>query len=127
MTRLNDALRKFIATDFGDAIAPTTSADEGLREDLRNVMKTNSTYANIYVGMILLLFLGAFVLVVMNLKDPTRISVIFGITGISFAALMKQMMGLWREKERTAAAYALAAKLPPEDLKSIITILLQVN
>jgi hypothetical protein len=34
------------------------------------------------------------------------------------------MTSLWREKSHAEVAYNLALKLPPEDLKSVISVLL---
>jgi hypothetical protein len=126
MKHYRDVLSNFVATDFGDAI-PTKAvgSDEALREDLRAVMKSDAKYFNLCVGLILLLFLGAVILVLTNLNSPERITVVFGVTGISFAALLKQMTGLWREKAHSEIAYTLASKLPPEDLKAVIILLLQ--
>jgi hypothetical protein len=127
MRRYRSALSEFVKTDFGDTASGVVQREEALREDLRRIIKSDTKYFNICVLMVLLLFIGAVLLVLANLKSPEVITAIFGVTGVSFAALLKQMVSLWREKAHSEAAYALATKLPPEDLKVVISILLQAK
>ena len=125
MKRYRSALSEFVKADFGDTPARVEARDEALREDLKLIIKSDTKYFDLCVLMVLLLFIGSVVLVLVNLNSPARITAIFGVTGLSFAALIKQMVSLWREKAHSEAAYALAAKLPAEDLKGVIAILLQ--
>jgi hypothetical protein len=127
MKRYRSALSEFVKADFGDTASYVEARDEALREDLHQIIKSNTRYFNLCVLMVLLLFVGSVVLVLVNLNSPARVTAIFGVTGLSFAALIKQMVSLWREKAHSEAAYALAARLPAEDLKGVITILLQAK
>jgi hypothetical protein len=127
MKRYRSALSEFAKADLGDISDRVEARDKALREDLRKIIKSDTRYFNICVLMVLLLFIGSVVLVLVNLNSPERITAIFGVTGISFAWLIKQMVSLWREKAHSEASYALAAKLPPEDLKAVISILLQAK
>jgi hypothetical protein len=126
--RYQEALKKYVATGLGDAVELNSNGkDDALLKNLRDVMNDDTKYFNICVGSVLSLFIGAFVLISFSLKAPERIPVIFGATGISIAPLIKQMIGLWREKSHAQAAYILATKLPAQELKSIVRILLQGN
>jgi len=125
MKNYRDALSRFIRTDFGGgAEQKPEEADGVLRQDIRNVISSDTKYFNLCIGILILLFIGAVSLVLFNLSHPGNVTAIFSATGISFAFLLKQMTALWREKSHAEVAYSLATKLPPEDLKAIISILL---
>jgi hypothetical protein len=118
-------LKRFVATDFGGGSDErSTTADNLLRQDIQNVIRSDEKYFKLCVIIVLLLFVGSVVITVMNLGKPLYISGIFSATGISYAFLLRQMIGLWREKSKAEVAYNLAMKLPPEDLKAVISILL---
>jgi hypothetical protein len=112
MKNYRDALSRFIATDFGGAAAPRAeAADATLRQDIHNVIQSDAKYFNLCVGMLILLFVGAISLVLLNLSHPGNVTAIFSATGISFAFLLKQMTALWREKSHAEVAYNLATRL----------------
>jgi hypothetical protein len=128
MKNYRDTLSQFLATDFGEGAGHRTAdADARLREDIHNVIQSDVKYFNVCAGMLVLLFIGAISLVLFNLSHPGNVTAIFSATGVSFAFLLKQMTGLWREKSHAEVAYSLATKLPPEDLKAVISILLAVG
>jgi hypothetical protein len=125
MKNYRDALTRFLATDFGGGSEQRTEeADTALRQDIHKVIESDTKYFNLCVGILVVLFLGAVALVLFNLGHPVNITAIFSATGLSFAFLLKQIIGLWREKSHAEVAYSLAMKLPPEDLKAVISILL---
>jgi hypothetical protein len=125
MKNYRDALSRFMATDFGGgAELKAEDADAILRQDIHNVIQSDSKYFNLCIGMLVLLFIGAISLVLFNLSHPGNVTAIFSATGVSFAFLLKQMTALWREKSHAEVAYSLAIRLPPEDLKAVISVLL---
>jgi len=125
MKSYQDALSRFMATDFGGgAEERADDADATLRQDIHGVMQSDAKYFNLCVGVLVVLFLGAVALVLFNLDHPGNITAVFAATGVSFTFLLKQMIGLWREKSHAEVAYTLALKLPPQDLKAVIAILL---
>jgi hypothetical protein len=125
MRNYRDALSRFMATDFGGgADERTEDADATLRQDIHAVIQSDNKYFNLCVGVLVLLFLLAIALVLFNLSHPANVTAIFSATGLSFGFLLKQMTSLWREKSHAEVAYNLALKLPPEDLKSVISVLL---
>jgi D-alanyl-lipoteichoic acid acyltransferase DltB (MBOAT superfamily) len=114
-----------MATDFGGgAELKAEDADAILRQDIHNVIQSDSKYFNLCIGMLVLLFIVAISLVLFNLSHPGNVTAIFSATGVSFAFLLKQMTALWREKSHAEVAYSLAIRLPPEDLKAVISVLL---
>jgi hypothetical protein len=119
------SLKRFVATDFGGgADERSATAYSTLRQDIQNVIQSDEKYFKLCVIIVLLLFFGSLVLTLVNLGKPTYITGIFSATGISYSFLLKQMISLWREKSKAEVAYNLAIKLPLEDLKSVISILL---
>jgi cytochrome c biogenesis factor len=125
MKNYRDALSRFLATDFGGgADQRTEDPDATLRQDIHAVIQADTKYFNLCVGILVLLFVLAIALVFLNLRHPANVTAIFSVTGLSFAFLLKQMTGLWREKSHAEVAYSLAVRLPPQDLKAVISVLL---
>ena len=124
MKSYRDALSRFLATDFGGGSEETShDPDALLRQDIRDVMRSDTKYFNLCVGVLVVLFLLALSLVLANLSHPVNITAILSATGLSFGFIFKQMIGLWREKSHAEVAYSLAVRLPPQDLKAIAVLL----
>ena len=119
-------LERFAAIDFGRAAAPRNSEaqQETLRSEVRAVIQSDTKYFNLCIAFLVMLFIGSTILVLCNLSRPASITAISSATGISYAFLLKQAIGLWREKSHAEVGYVLATKLPAEDLKAVVLVLL---
>jgi multisubunit Na+/H+ antiporter MnhF subunit len=117
------------APDFGektpDARRVKTDGADQLRRDLQRVSAANKNYFSICVGLLLVLFAGAFVLVVRSLDKPAEIAGIFGATGISLLGIVTQMARLWRQKVNTDMMLVLASNMRPADFKAVVEIVLR--
>ena len=127
MKNYRDALSRFAATDLGGGAEDhpqKASAEEVLRKDILDVMRSDTKYFNLCVAILIVLFIGSILVVLINLNHPATITAIFAATGISYGYLLNQITGLWREKSHAEVAYTLARNLPPQDLKAVISVLL---
>jgi hypothetical protein len=125
MKSYRDALSRFLATDFGGGSEETPeNAEALLRQDIREVMRSDTKYFNLCVGVLVVLFVLALTVVLFNLNHPASITAILSATGLSFGFILKEMIGLWREKSHAEVGYSLAVRLPPQDLKAVISVLL---
>jgi hypothetical protein len=75
--------------------------------------------------MVLVVFLGACVLTVKYLSNPSVITGIFAASGISITGLVVQMMKFWKEKVNSDTVLVLARNLSPQDTRGVIEILLR--
>jgi hypothetical protein len=126
MTKADAILWKFAEPHF-DAVVNPERLEESrnvLRAELSSQIRSQQVTFWICCGMVLLLFIGSFVLVLLHLGEPSFVTVVFGVTGISFTALIRQMIALWRESSRMTLIQRLADSLPAKDLKAIILVLL---
>jgi len=129
MMRIEPMLWKFAEPHF-DAAVDGKSLEAGrdaLRSDLASGIRSEQVSFWICTGMVIALFLGAFLLVILNLNQPKLIQVIFAVTGVSLTALIRQMITLWRERARMVLVKQLADSLPAKDLKPIILLLLKTK
>lgn len=114
---------------FGDAIEGAASAalasNEALSGDLKAISEKDQVYLFICVGMVLMVFLGACILTVKYLSNPSVITGIFAASGISITGLVVQMMKFWKEKVNSDTVLVLARNLSPQDTRGIIEILLR--
>lgn len=127
MNKADAILWKFAKPHF-DAVVNPEELEESktvLRTDLASQIRSEELSFWLCCGMVLLLFIGAFVLVLLHLGQPNYVATIFGVTGISFTALIHQMIALWRERARMILVQRLADSLPAKDLKPIILLLLK--
>lgn len=134
-----EALKRFTDTHLGDteivvaagrgaAAATATdvrSTDEELRSDLNKISTGNANMIHLCAFMLVLLFVAAFIIVIIYLNHPDVIKTIFAVVGLSFTGLIKQMLALWREKVHSDMVLVLARKLNTEDLRALINILLE--
>jgi hypothetical protein len=126
MRSFRNILNDFVQPHFADATpAEIRTAQDKLRADLQGVIKNDRMYFNICFGIVVVLFLGSIAFVLGNLSHPKEVTLAFGLTGLSCAALLKQIIALWREQCHAEVAFVLASMLPPEDLKAVISILLR--
>jgi hypothetical protein len=105
--------------------APHPLAVERLSEELRSVGRANEHYFALCVVMILALFLAALWVIIRYAATPDAVRGAFVCFGLSVAALIRVMIGLWREKVATELAVALVGALDQETTRSIIEVLLK--
>lgn len=126
MKRADAILWKFAEPHF-DAVVNPAELEQSkgvLQTELASAIRSEEISFWICTGMVLLLFLGSFLLVLLHLNRPNFVTAIFAVTGLSFTALIRQMTALWRERTRMIVVRRLADSLPAKDLKPIILVLL---
>lgn len=129
MNKTDAILWKFAEPHF-DAAASPTPAEESktvLHAELASEIRSGQTSFWICCGMILLLYIGAFILVLFHLGNTAYVAAVFGVTGVSFTVLIRQMVALWRERARMTLVLRLSDTLPAKDLKPLILILLKAK
>jgi hypothetical protein len=116
-----------VSPHFGPADETPDRHREQLRNDLREISESANRYFLICVGMVLILFAGACVLVILRAGHPAEITGIFGATGISFYGIFRQMLRLWKEKVNTDVWLAVSATLDTADLRKMAQALLKAR
>jgi hypothetical protein len=128
LTRYREALQRFVQVDFGDdTLLPDKEEEARLRDDLKEVIRSDTRYFNIFLFVLLILFVGSIWFVLANRDHPAIISSVFGVTGLSSAAILNKAFDLQRERTHSEAAYLLAARLPVKDLKAVVIVLLNTK
>ena len=132
MNGLKEVLARYAgsAPHFGDEVTGSTLtasqiSNEALSSDLKAISSKDQVYLFICVGMVLVVFLGACVLTVKYLSNPSVITGIFAASGISITGLVVQMMKFWKEKVNSDTVLVLARNLSPQDTRGVIEILLR--
>jgi len=97
---------------------------ERLKADLQRLRKSKDWAFCICVGMVVLAFLISIGLVVTLFREPDKIAVLFGATGLTTAGLISVMRGIWKEKVAIEMTIALLENMKPESLESIIQVIL---
>ena len=111
---------------LGETPSPAAGpAVDTFKDDLRYVTKSNERYFVICVIALIVLFVGAFLVVLRSLSSPKEIEAVFTVTGVSFSVLFGKMVRLWKDKVSSDLILVLAAKLRPEQLAGIIDVLLR--
>jgi hypothetical protein len=133
MKNLKDVLAQYSAEGprFGDgaiplggtapAVSPTI---QSLKADLEAIRKRNTTYFVCCFVLLVLLFGTCFVLVIFALRNPTLIQSALAATGLSFFGIVAQMLKLWKEKVASDLTLALIADLKPENIPSVLGVIL---
>jgi hypothetical protein len=129
ITELRAALRAFSpeGPHFGEK-ERTESADTAVaefRRNLQSVSTANRSYFILCVGFLVVAFVGACFLIFRFLDNPKGAAAVFGVTGLSFAGIIKLMTDLWRKKVSSDLLLVLAGQLRPADLKGISDVLLR--
>ena len=69
-------------------------------------------------------FIISIALVIALFREPDKIAVLFGATGLTTAGLISVMQGIWKEKVAIEMTIALLENIKPESLESIIQVIL---
>jgi hypothetical protein len=112
-----------VVPHLGERVARTRQAGYDLQEHLRAVSSGNALYFRICFALLLVLFSGACVLVLNSLHNPNQVAIIFGITGVSFMGIFRQMVKLWKDKVNSDMLLVLAGSMKKDDLRSIVQVL----
>jgi uncharacterized membrane protein len=92
--------------------------------DLKSVIVNNEKYFRICLGALVVIFVGCCAMIYSYRANTLVMTGLFTATGVSFAAIVPQMLSFWREKVRTDTVLILARQLPPGDTMQIIQLLL---
>jgi len=98
---------------------------EQLKTDLQRLRKSKDWAFSICVGMVVLAFLISIGLVATLFREPDKITILFGATGLSTAGLISVMRGIWKEKVAIDLTIALLENMRPESFESLLPVILQ--
>jgi hypothetical protein len=96
---------------------------EALRTDQKAASASNGRYFAIVVGMLVVLFAAAILLVATSINEPARAAAVLAATGISIPWIIKMMKDLWMVKVYSDSLLALASTLEPDAVQSVIQVL----
>lgn len=96
---------------------------EEFPSDLKAVRKTGNRFFSVCVIMLCVLFILSLALILVFLNDPAKISVVFGITGVSFAWIVRMMFKIWKQKSYIDIIMMIIGSTKKDISRSIITIL----
>ncbi len=98
---------------------------ERLKADLQRLRKSKDWAFYICVGMVILAFLLSISLVVTLFREPDKIAILFGATGLTTAGLISVMRGIWKEKVAIELTMVLLENIRPEAFESLLPVILQ--
>ena len=124
ISKYSDSSRK-----LGDESDTSKLAEDSinmLKKDLREVSSKNAVYYWLSIGMILVVFLTALILIFYYIKinKPENIQIIFGASGISIGGLIFYMNKIRKEKISTDLLLTLVGTMQRESINSILVALL---
>jgi hypothetical protein len=111
-------------TPAGPAL-PSAAQVQLLRNDLQRIIHSNENYFRMYVGLLLVLFVGACVFVYTSMSDPKYITAVFTATGVSIMGVVTQMFRAWKEKVNSDLLLTLIGTLSGAELKKVVDSLLK--
>jgi hypothetical protein len=124
MKDLKSVLRRYAPTiKMGEEEIPLQK--ERLKVDLQRLQKSKDWAFYICAGMVILAFLISIGLVVTLFREPDKITILFGATGLTTAGLISVMRGIWKEKVAIELTMALLENIRPEAFESLIPVILQ--
>jgi hypothetical protein len=125
MRSLRTALQPFRDTDTAPlgATKPRPLNREKLQQALAEVGRVNTRFFLVCVLMIVLLFAATVGVVLTSLDRPGVVQVALAAFGVSAAGLIRWMIALWREKNRTEVVLLLAVNMDDETLKTIVNLM----
>ncbi|MFN6470529.1 MAG: hypothetical protein RMY36_012760 [Nostoc sp. SerVER01] len=124
MKDLKSVLRRYAPqVQLGEA--ETQFQAERLKVDLQRLRKSKDWAFIICAAMVVLAFLISIGLVIVLFREPDKIAVLFGATGLTTAGLISVMRGIWKEKVAIEMTIALLESMRPESFESILPIILK--
>lgn len=105
--------------------AETQFQAERLKVDLQRLRKSKDWAFIICAAMVVLAFLISIGLVIALFREPDKIAVLFGATGLTTAGLISVMRGIWKEKVAIEMTIALLESMRPESFESILPVILK--
>jgi len=124
MKDLKSVLRRYAPqVQLGEA--ETQFQAQKLKVDLQRLRKSKDWAFIICAAMVVLAFLISIGLVIALFREPDKIAVLFGATGLTSAGLISVMRGIWKEKVAIEMTIALLENMRPESFESIIPVILK--
>ena len=121
MIRLKDVVASFASMpDMGGPRTDTPEFARMLSERLRSVLRSNTLYFNLCIGLVVGLFVVSIVVVVTHLESPQLITAALGGFGIGSIGLVGVMLQRWREKLAAEVLLELAVWFQGDQLKMIV-------
>lgn len=124
MPNLKSVLREYVPPPAPLGGRKQDLKREQLRADLLAVSKNNSSFFYIGVGMLVVLFVAALVLIWMWQDRPQLITGVFAASGVSVTGIVATMFSHWKEKVRTDMLLALLGGTDDQEtLKTVVSTL----
>jgi hypothetical protein len=108
---------------LGEVVHALPSRSGDLTAGLSAVSRANERYFQVCFGTMVFVLAGSCALVIRFVDDPTRLGLLFTVTGVSIAGLIAQMVSLWKQKVTADVVALLATSLEPHEVRSVIEIL----
>jgi hypothetical protein len=108
---------------LGEPVGPPVTGQRDLDAGLSAVSHANEKYFQLCFAAMVILLAGSCLLVVRFIDNPSRLGVLFTVTGVSIAGLVAQMVSLWKQKVTADVVALLARNLAPADVRGVIEIL----
>jgi len=124
MLRVKDVVAEFVSSpDMGGPRTDTPEFARMLSDRLRAVLRSNTMYFNLCIGLVVVLFVASIVIVVTHLESPKLITAALGGFGIGSIGLVSLMLQRWREKLAAEVLLELAVWFQGDQLKMIVNAL----
>lgn len=126
MKNLKSLLKEYVpepgdAGDLGLDEKNNELRRDQLRFDLLAVSEKNKYFFFIGIGMLVVLFIAALVLIWLWRSEPNLIAAVFGATGISVTGIIATLFSHWKEKSRVDMLLVLLSGIDDvETLKTVI-------
>lgn len=127
MSKLNKLINSYADTAriLGDTETRLSDKKiDDLKHELSKISSKNKVYFVICVSMVILMFILSLVLVIMNMNDPSKIQIIFSVTGVSIMGLVIYMHRLWKEKVNSDLLITLVGTLESDVINSVLSALI---
>jgi hypothetical protein len=108
---------------LGEPAERTVSRPGDLSDGLSAVSRANERYFQLCFGTMVVVLAGGCALVIRSVNDPSRLGLLFTVTGVSIAGLIAQMVSLWKQKVTADVVSLLARNLEPGEVRAVIEIL----
>ncbi len=122
MMHVKDVLSKYV-TDVPELGPEQSLPLDRIKLDLDAVRHSGDKVFMISVIMLVLLFVGAFVVMVFSFVSLHNFSIAaaaFSVTGVSFPWIIRTMLDASKEKTRSDMMLALVGTLNPEIVRSVL-------
>jgi hypothetical protein len=120
---VKQALRSYVGiVQIGESDGLPLSGPD-LAADLSAASVEHQFYFHLCFAALAVVFAGSCVMAVKFLNDVVRLELLFAVTGVTLAALIAQMVSLWKQKITADVVALLARNLQPGDVRAVVEVL----